>query len=249
MKNTFKNSIRKSLLIAGLALSTLIFAQTTTTTANASTKITAVGTSKNLGSVDGISMVGLVQGPSSADAQLQVACVFEYTDNDIHSFQALPANLNGLVHLDEALKGEFTKVRQSAQFKGHSLETLLITPPAGFMSAKKLLLIGLGNRNNFTPELMISVAEVATREALRLGVTNFAFASDLKDAGIDSPTALVAGNVVKGIVLANRSEIYLREHNLSKTKKLERVYLLAGSSFFEVAGGGIKDAIAEVNKK
>ncbi|MBO6200536.1 MAG: peptidase M17, partial [Chryseobacterium sp.] len=170
-------------------------------------------------------------------------------DNDIHSAQALPANLNGLVHLDEALKGEFTKIRQSGQFKGHSLETLLITPPAGSMSAKKLLLIGLGDRNNFTPELMTSVAEVATREALRLGVTNFAFASDLKDAGIDSPTALVAGNVVKGIVLANRSEIYLKEHNLSKAKKLEKVYLLAGPSFFEVAGGGIQDAIAEVNKK
>lgn len=161
----------------------------------------------------------------------------------------MPANLNGLVHLDDALKGEFTKIRQSGQFQGHSLETILITPPTGSLSAKKLLLIGLGDRNKFTPELMASVGEVAAREAMRLGVRNFAFASDLKDAGIDSPTALIAGNVVKGIVLANRSEIYLREHKLSNTKKLEKVYLLAGPSFFEVAGGGIKDAIAEVNKK
>ncbi|SFN04399.1 Cytosol aminopeptidase family, N-terminal domain [Chryseobacterium oleae] len=210
---------------------------------------TSVGTSKNWGSVDGISIIGLVQGPSSADAQLQVACVFEYTENDIHSAQALPANLNGLVHLDDALKGEFTKIRQSGQFKGHALETLLITPPAGSMSAKKLLLIGLGDRNNFTPELMTSVGEVAAREAMRLGVTNFAFASDLKDAGIDSPTALIAGNVVKGIVLANRSEIYLKEHQLSHTKKLKKIYFLAGPSFFEVAGGGIQAAIAEVNRK
>jgi len=247
MKNTLKNKLNKSLLIAGLVFSSFIFAQTTKV--NASPTPAVVGTSKNWGSVDGISMIGLVQGPSSADAQLQVACVFEYTENDIHSAQALPANLNGLVHLDEALKGEFTKIRQSGQFKGHSLETILITPPAGSMSAKKLLLIGLGDRNAFTPELMASVGEVAAREAMRLGVTNFAFASDLKDAGIDSPTALVAGNVVKGIVLANRSEIYLRQHNLSNTKKLEKVYLLAGPSFFEVAGGGIKDAIAEVNKK
>lgn len=247
MKNTLKNKLNKSLLIAGLIISSFTFAQTTTV--NASPTPAAVGTSKNWGSVDGISMIGLVQGPSSADAQLQVACVFEYTENDIHSAQALPANLNGLVHLDEALKGEFTKIRQSGQFKGHSLETILITPPAGSMSAKKLLLIGLGDRNAFTPELMASVGEVAAREAMRLGVTNFAFASDLKDAGIDSPTALVAGNVVKGIVLANRSEMYLRQHNLSNTKKLEKVYLLAGPSFFEVAGGGIKEAIAEVNKK
>lgn len=96
------------------------------------------------------------------------------------------------------------------------------------MSAKKLLLIGLGDRNNFTSELMTSVAEVATREALRLGVTNFAFANDLKGAGINAPTALVAGNVVNGIANANRAEIYLKDHNLSKTKKLEKVYVLAG---------------------
>jgi len=241
-----KNTLKRSLLITALAFSTLSFSQTAT--ANSAATPATVGISKNWGSVDGISMIGLVQGPSSADAQLQVACVFEYTDNDIHSAQALPANLNGLVHLDDALKGEFTKIRQSGQFKGHSLETLLITPPAGSMSAKKLLLIGLGDRNSFTPDLMTSVGEVAAREAMRLGVTNFAFASDLKDAGIDSPTALVAGNVVKGIVLANRSETYLKEHNLSKTKKLEKVYLLAGPSFFEVAGGGIQSVIAEVKK-
>jgi hypothetical protein len=247
MNNTIKYTLRKSLLIAGLAFSTLTFAQTTI--ASESAKTTDIGISKEWGSVEGIKMIGLVQGPSSADTQLQVACVFEYTDNDIHSAEALPAKLNGLVHLDEALKGEFTNIRQSGQFKGHSLETLLITPPAGSMSAKKLLLIGLGDRNNFTPELMTSVAEVATREALRLNVTNFAFASDLKDAGIDSPTALIAGNVIKGIVLANRFEIYLRAHNLSKTKKLEKVYLLAGPSFFEIAGKGIQNAIAEIVKK
>ncbi len=81
MKNIVKNTLGKSMLITGLIFSTLTFSQTTT--ANSSVVPTAVGTSKNWGSVDGISMIGLVQGPSSAEAQLQVACVFEYTDNDI----------------------------------------------------------------------------------------------------------------------------------------------------------------------
>lgn len=241
-----KNFLSQSLVIAALAFSALNFAQTTTT---APSKTAAIGTSKNWGSVDGISMIGWVQGPSSANTELQVACVFEYTEGDIFNAPALPASLNGLVHLDEALKGELTNIRKSGQFQGHSLETILITPPAGSMSAKKLLLIGLGDRNKFTPDLMTSVGEVAAREALRLGVTNFAFASDLKDAGIDSPTALIAGNVVRGIVHANRSENYLKEHKLSTTKKIEKVYLLAGPSFFETAGGGISEAIAEVKKK
>jgi hypothetical protein len=246
MNSSWRNSLSKSLLIAGLMFSAAGYAQKISTAVQ---KTAAVGTSKDWGAVDGISMIGLDQGPSSADAELQVACVFEYTEGDIYNASALPAELNGLVHLDKALKGEFTKIRQSGQFQGHALETILITPPAGFISAKKLLLIGLGNRNTFTPELMISVGEVAAREAMRLGVTNFAFASDLKDAGIDSPTALVAGNVVRGIVLASRSETYLKEHKLSNTKKLEKVYLLAGPSFFEVAGGGISKTVDEMNKK
>lgn len=233
-----KNSVNKLVVAIVLVFSNLILAQTA-----------KVGTSKTWGSVDGISMIGLVQGPSSADAQLQVACVFEYTDGDIFNAPALPANLNGLVHLDEALKGELTNIRKSGQFLGHSLETILITPPVGSMSAKKILLIGLGDRNKFTADLMISVGEVAAREAMRLGVSNFAFASDLKDAGIDSPTALVAGNVVRGIVHASRSENYLKEHKLSTTKKLEKVYLLAGPAFFETAGTGISEAITEAKKK
>ncbi|WP_300687229.1 M17 family peptidase N-terminal domain-containing protein [Chryseobacterium sp.] len=241
-----KTILSQSLVIAALAFSALNFAQTTTT---APSKTAAIGTSKNWGSVDGISIIGWVQGPSSANTDLQVACVFEYTEGDIFNAPALPASLNGLVHLDEALKGELTNIRKSGQFQGHSLETILITPPAGSMSAKKLLLIGLGDRNKFTPDLMTSVGEVAAREAMRLGVANFAFASDLKDAGIDSPTALIAGNVVRGIVHANRSENYLKEHKLSTTKKLEKVYLLSGPAFFETAGGGISEAIAEVKKK
>ncbi|WP_160138523.1 M17 family peptidase N-terminal domain-containing protein [Chryseobacterium sp. c4a] len=233
-----KNLVNKLMIAAVLVFSNLILAQTAT-----------VGTTKNWGSVDGISMIGLVQGPSSADTQLQVACVFEYTEGDIFKAPALPANLNGLVHLDEALKGELTNIRKSGQFLGHSLETILITPPTGSMSGKKLLLIGLGDRNKFTPDMMISVGEVAAREAMRLGVSNFAFASDLKDAGIDSPTALIAGNVVRGIVQANRSENYLKEHKLSTTKKLEKVYLLAGPAFFETAGSGISEAITDAKKK
>ena len=55
-----KNTLKQSLVIAALALSTLNFAQTTTA---APAKTTAIGTSKTWGTVDGISMIGLVHGP------------------------------------------------------------------------------------------------------------------------------------------------------------------------------------------
>ncbi|AQX10664.1 M17 family peptidase N-terminal domain-containing protein [Elizabethkingia ursingii] len=241
-------TIKKSLLLVGFSLITTISFAQQTTTANSSTTPAAIGTTKVWGSIEGIQMVGMVQGPSAANAELQVACVFEYTEGDIFvSPPALPPALNGLVHLDEALKGKLTEIRKTGEFKGHALETFLLTPPVKTLSAKKLLLIGLGDRNKFTPELMISVGEIATREALKLGVSNFAFASDLKDAGIDSPTALVAGNVVRGVVNEYHTQKILKSQKLTNFKPLSKVYLLAGPSFFEVAGGGIKEAIASLN--
>ncbi|WP_027388480.1 M17 family peptidase N-terminal domain-containing protein [Chryseobacterium gregarium] len=225
------------------SVTNFISAQTTTETK------TAVGTTKNWGTVDGVSIVGLVQGPSAAVADLQIACVFEYTEGDIFNPPALPKELNGMVHLDEALQGIITDVRKAGKFKGHALETLLIDPPKGSLSSKRLVLIGLGNRNSFDAGLMKEVGSVAMREALKLKVKTASFASDLKDAGIDSPTALVAENVVLGAFDAYRAQSYLKSKSFSDEMKLKKLILLAGPSFFTVAGGGIKDAITKLNTK
>jgi hypothetical protein len=209
----------------------------------------ALGSTTTWGKVDGVAINGLVQGPAAAQADLQVACVFEYTEGDIFNPPALPANLNGMVHLDDALKGIITELRKSGKFTGHSLETLLITPPKGTLASGQLLLIGLGDRSKFTPGLMISVGSTAMREALRLGVSNYSFASDIKDAGIDSPTALVATNVVLGSFEAYRTQRYLKDKKLASYKPLTKIILLAGPAFYTVAGEGIKEAIATLNAK
>lgn len=231
-------------LALAMALSATVgFAQRNPTAGNVST--TAAGTSKTWGTVDGIKLTGLVQGPSTATADLQVVCVFEYTEGDIFkSPPALPAASNGLQHLDQALKGRLTELRKSGQFDGHFLETFYLNLPKGTIPGKKLLLIGLGNRTAFNEDIMTAVGGIAAREALKLGVRNFAFGSDLKDAGIDSKTALVAGNVVKGIINEYKVQESLQSQQLTKFKPLKEVFLLAGPAFFEVAGGGIKEAIA-----
>jgi hypothetical protein len=157
--------------------------------------------------------------------------------------------MNGMVHLDEALSGLITDIRKSGKFAGHAFETLLIVPPKGKISASKLLLIGLGDRNAFDPEIMKEVGVVAMREALRLGVTHYAFAADIKDGGIASPTALVAGNVVRGSLSAYQTQTYLKEKGMGSFTPLTKLTLLAGMSFFTDAGEGIKAAIAEFPTK
>lgn len=232
---------KKYALVATLAL---VFSTTF-----AQDKMTAIGTSKIWGTIEGVALEGLVQGPSAAKSELQVACVFEYTEGDIfNSPPALPAQLNGLVHLDDALNYQLTELRKSGKFHGHALETVLLTPAKSDLAAPKLLLIGLGDRNAFNPEIMKQVGSVATREALRLGVSHFSFASDLKDAGIDSPTAKVAGYVTEGIVDAYRSELWFKNQKLTSFKPLKKVTLLAGPAFFEVAGQGINEALSNLKK-
>ncbi|MCC3214391.1 peptidase M17 [Chryseobacterium sp. X308] len=246
-----QNSISKYINWSKAIFTALVLATAGTNFASAQAvaEKTAIGTSKTWGTVDGISVVGLVQGPSAAKADLQIACVFEYTEGDIFNPPALPKELNGMVHLDEALKGIITEVRKKGQFKGHALETLLINPPKGSLASGKLLLIGLGNRNSFDAGLMKEVGSVAMREALKLQVHTASFASDIKDAGIDSPTALVAENVVLGAFDAYRAQSYLNTQHLSDKMKLKKLFLLAGPSFFTVAGGGIQEAISKLNTK
>lgn len=237
-----KNSTGAALLTAMLFCNPTLKAQTATPIAAQST---AIGTSKTWGIVDGIRIIGLVQGPSATSTPLQVACVFEYAEGDIFNPPALPAPLNGMRHLDDALHGKITEIRKSGKFAGHMLETLLITPPSGSeLKAQRLLLIGLGSRSQFTPELMESVGAVALREALRIGVTSFAFASDIKDGGIESPTAAVAHHVTKGILDAYRVQAYLQANRLYHYKPLTSITLLAGPAFFTTAGEGIQQAIA-----
>ncbi|HET6995647.1 MAG TPA: M17 family peptidase N-terminal domain-containing protein [Chitinophagaceae bacterium] len=213
-------------------------------------KQTPVGTSKIWGRIDGINIEGMVQGPATEVAPLQIACVFEYTEGDIFiSPPALPAELNGMVHLDKALNGLITEIRRSGKFTGHALETLLIIPPKGAISASRLLLIGLGDRNAFTPDLMKEVGVVSMREALRLGVSHYAVAADIKDAGIASPTAIVAANLVRGAISAYRTQSYLKVKGMGGFTPLVKLTLLAGMKFFLDAGEGIRDAISELQSK
>lgn len=234
-------SLRMLLLICVLVNGWRATAQDT------ASRVSAIGSSRIWGTVDGIQIEGLVQGPTGAVAGLQVACIFEYTEGDIFNDPALPAALNGMVHLDEALKGLITEIRRTGRFAGHVNETILITPPAGTIAAKKLLLIGLGDRNTFESSQMTGVGAVAMREALTLGATSLAFASDIKDAGVNSATAQVAENVTRGMIDAYRTQQFLKRKKMASFRTPKKLILLAGPAFFNEAGEGIQRAISLAN--
>jgi hypothetical protein len=223
----------------------LFMALTMPSVLSAQTKaaLPAVGTHSVIGNIDGIDIEAMVQSPSAEETPLQVACVFEYTENDIYTAPALPAAANGIVHLDKGLNGIITKLRQSGMFAGHLFETLLIDVPNGTIVPQKLLLIGLGDRNKFDPEIMKTVGAIGMREALTLGVDSYAHASDLKDGGVDSPTALVIENVLKGAISAYRTQVFLKSQNMSAFKPLKKITFLAGQPFYQPSGESLKKEI------
>ena len=86
------------------------------------------------------------------------------------------------------------------------------------------------------------------REALRLGVSSYSHASDLKDAGIDSPTSEVAQNVVRGALEAYETELYLKSKHASVIKPITKLTLLAGPAFFTPSVEAIKTYLATRGK-
>lgn len=209
-----------------------------------------VGTKESLGKIEGVEIEVVVQSPSMQETPLQIVCVFEYTEGDIFkSPPALPKESNGLLHVDEALHGLITTIRKTNKFEGHLLETLLIVPPSETIPAKKLLIIGLGDRNNFKPEMMRMVGVTGMREALRLNVESYSHASDLKDAGISSPTADVAGYVIQGAMDAYQTQTFLKNQNASEPLTVTKVTLLSGQPFFEDSKSGINKVMSKGSSK
>lgn len=232
-----------------ISFATILLMITSAVNAPQVSTLPSLGTKEILGRVEGIEIEAVVQSPSAQDTPLQIVCVFEYSKGDIFTPPALPKELNGMVHVDEALHGLITELRKTHQFEGKLLETLLIKPPVNTIPAKRLLIIGLGHRHDFKPEIMRMIGLTGMREALRLGVESYSHASDLKDAGVSSPTGNVAGYVIQGAIEAYRTQSYLKQRDATDPLTVAKVTLLTGPAFFQDSLDGIKKTVSAQSTK
>src|SRR6185437_2122460 len=110
---------------------TLVFAMVFVSSIISARKtLPALNTNELLAKIDGLNIEVIVQSPSAQVTSLQIVCLFEYQEGDIYtSPPALKRELNGMVHVDEALHGLITDLRKTKRFEGKLLETLLIAPP------------------------------------------------------------------------------------------------------------------------
>ena len=150
------------------------------------------------------------------------------------------------VELDKRLGGVIASLRERGEFVGEQLETILITPPRDSINAKALLLVGLGDENALSLELMEAVGRVSLREAARLGASRVAFAPLIRDQGNSKfGTGDVETAVVRGMLLAYDTEKRLQKQGLAKPFTLQEWWVEAGPAYFDETVIGVKRAISE----
>jgi hypothetical protein len=184
-----------------------------------------------------------MEGPYTADVPLQVVCYFRYTPEGAKRMSGAP------VELDKRLGGVIASLRERGEFVADELETLLIVPPKDSIKAKALLLVGLGDEDALSLQVMERVGKVSLREAARLGVRQVAFAPLIRDQGNSKlGTGDVAKAVVRGMLLAYDTEKRLQKEGLTKEFTLEDWNVEAGEKYFDETATAVQETIQQTGK-
>jgi hypothetical protein len=181
----------------------------------------------------------LVQSPAETDTELQIICLFASApENTLHG---------SLVETNEKLKGILDKLRTPEFFRGEFGETIVLVPRAGSLAARKLLIIGLGDSQTFTPERMEFVGSIVYRESNRLGIAHPFFAPTILDGGVTGfNTGEVAEQFYAGFLRAARTEKMLVENGVSAGPVLQDLTFLAGAAHAADTQQGIERAAAKL---
>lgn len=185
---------------------------------------------------DGVNYNTLVVSPSETATSLQVVCFFDFEKNQHYE--------GGTFAVNEHFGGQIHHIRRSGIFRGVVLETLLIIPLKQQIPAGKLLLIGLGNPDQLTLDIIESAGYTATMEAIKLGVEDFCFAPSLKDAGLSLSFEKtdVTETLARGMQRAIINAAELAQNSLLQPVVLKNINLLAGQAQADNAYQGLKKA-------
>lgn len=184
----------------------------------------------------------LAQSPADTTTDLQVICLF----------RSAPANtLHGsLTEMNKKLKGLLDRIRKQELFRGELGETLLVVPPKDSLGAKKLLAIGLGDSQSFSPQRMQLIGEILYSEASSIGVSHPFFAPTILDGGVAKfTTGEIAEQVIGGFLRAAATDKFLREANASPGQGVTTLTYLAGPKNVDNTREGIEKAIEAAARK
>jgi hypothetical protein len=192
-----------------------------------------------IGTLDGVRFDVVAWGPSHADVDFSVACMFE---------RELGAGMaGGLLALDEALGGHLSRLRAAGAFRAEPLETLLIASPPADVVPRAVLVVGMGDPALLDGGMLRRACRVAMREAIRFGAVSMAFAPSVLDAGHTDNAALHMQDVMlDGMVGALRAEHMLAQAGLAPAPALRHCTFDVGAPRAQDAGRAFAEAFARL---
>ena len=157
----------------------------------------------------------VIQGPGVIKTELIAAGFFILEKDEVL--------IGGAKQLNDGLKGRVMELRTNGDFGGHAGEIYCFTPEENTIPAGKILLLGLGARSQVTLQVLHDAGRLAVVHAHQLAVEDFAFAPEVRDAGVTHlPSDGVAQSVIEGVLE------HFQEITSQGSTKLKTCFLLAG---------------------
>lgn len=201
---------------------------------------------KTFAAPGGLAVTVKMVSPVSAEADLQVISVFKHKATGDTYIEAWK-------DFDDKVGNVVSALRDRGEFVGELGETIDFASPPGSITAKHILLIGLGEEKSLSLESLRVVGRVAVREAIRLKARRVSFAPAIRDQG-NSVIDVGEGDraVAENVISAYDTERRLQAQGLAEKLEIEDWTINAGPQFFDGAvaqvGEGVK-ATAEALKQ
>src|SRR5215471_2221638 len=186
-------------------------------------------------------------GPVTQTTDLQIICLLKHNPAGDHYIEAMQ-------DFNNKLGGLLSSLRERGEFVGNPGETLVFNPPAGSITPKKVLLIGVGEEAALTVDRLRFAGAIAAREAVRLGMAHVSFAPTLRDQG---STRIDVGEgdaaVAASFLLAYDTERRLQEQHLASGATIHEFVIEAGPQYFagaaEKVGAAVQSAGAALAQR
>lgn len=146
-----------------------------------------------------------------------------------------------LADLEVALNGVLAALRKDGLYTGELGDKMLLSSLPAPMTARAILLVGLGEPDLWSPRIAESVSFVAMLEALRLGVESAVFAPCLQDSGLDSSASM---GTSAGMLAGSRKALKSLSLN-SSSPALRRWMFAEGLEWIDVTFDQLKLAATD----
>jgi len=141
--------------------------------------------------------------------------------------------------LDEKLNNEISSLMQKKEFNGETGQHALIST-LGRIKAKKIILVGLGKKEEFYSETLRRASALASIVARNNSLKDFSFALHSIQAKI--PEEETASSITEGVLLSLYQFTEFKTQELDKIKKIEKFVVLCDKKDFNKVSSAVNES-------